>query len=779
MRARVAFAAVAALLVTATPATASAARCARAQVAPPPAAPATDAQVSAYLHRLDRASMRVVSGTFGRSVDGRALPYAVVSAPANLAHLPSISAALRGVRDGSGAPAAARRAVHDGPAIVWLAGGVHGNEPSGTDADLRVARRLAAGGAGGACALLRRLVVVVVPLQNPDGRAAGTRVNANGFDLNRDWLADSQPETAARLALLARYPPIALDDQHEQDGTAVSTPPNARPILPVLPAQALRALRDRYAPALRRALHPTGRAFDLLFPGYGDSGATALAGAAGMTIEVGSAAPYATRMAEHATAAWTILRVAAAHRAALLAGWAAARRAAAAAPARTYLLAPGAAAATLVARLQAGGVAVGRLPAATPLAAFHPFGAPAPTPAVLPAGTWTVSDAQPSRAWVQALLEENAGRGARSLYDDTSWSQSLLAGAPGGWTDSPLPTLACGGSGAEGCGGAGAAPEPAAAYAFAGDDLGGLGLAADLLARGATVQRTPVTGALTVTGVDPATLAALAAARRVTVQGAAAAAPAPSATLREPHIALLDDLVPTVTGPPGQEDSGRHESRAWTRFLLRDRLHLDVTDLAPTALAAGVPAGTTALVVADGAGALGPAALAAVRAFAEGGGTVVAIGALGLATAQAAQLTPVATAPAPQLQSDGATFAVTLDPTDPLAWGAGTTGFVLDVADDVLDPATATAPGTVVVARHPTPPRLLAGSARGLGALAGSPVLLDQPVGAGRLALFAFDPAYRAYVDGESRLLVNALLAPPASAGARRSASSRRSALRR
>ena len=68
--------------------------------------------------------------------------------------------------------------------------------PAGADADLRLLRDLAR-----LChdPLLRRVVVVVLADQNPDGRGVRTRVNVNGFDLNRDWLALTQPETQARL----------------------------------------------------------------------------------------------------------------------------------------------------------------------------------------------------------------------------------------------------------------------------------------------------------------------------------------------------------------------------------------------------------------------------------------------------------------------------------------------------------------------------------------------------------------------------------------------------
>ena len=74
-------------------------------------------------------------------------------------------ARLRAVRAGHA------RSAGDAPAVVWVAGTVHGNEPSGADADLRLLRDLA-----GRCddPLLRRVVVVVLPDQNPDGRELRT-----------------------------------------------------------------------------------------------------------------------------------------------------------------------------------------------------------------------------------------------------------------------------------------------------------------------------------------------------------------------------------------------------------------------------------------------------------------------------------------------------------------------------------------------------------------------------------------------------------------------------
>jgi murein peptide amidase A len=65
----------------------------------------------------------------------------------------------------------------DAPLQVLVVGCVHGDEPAG----IRVARRLIASPA------LRRAALWVVPVLNPDGLAAGTRGNARGVDLNRNF----------------------------------------------------------------------------------------------------------------------------------------------------------------------------------------------------------------------------------------------------------------------------------------------------------------------------------------------------------------------------------------------------------------------------------------------------------------------------------------------------------------------------------------------------------------------------------------------------------------
>ncbi|GAA4629698.1 hypothetical protein GCM10023196_052090 [Actinoallomurus vinaceus] len=101
------------------------------------------------------------------------------------------------------------------PRKVLVVGCVHGNEPAG----IAVARALVAGPAPAHADLW------VIPVLNPDGVAAGTRGNAHGVDLNRNFPAGwrsleppgseffagagplSEPESRSAAALIRRIRP--------------------------------------------------------------------------------------------------------------------------------------------------------------------------------------------------------------------------------------------------------------------------------------------------------------------------------------------------------------------------------------------------------------------------------------------------------------------------------------------------------------------------------------------------------------------------------------------
>lgn len=99
-----------------------------------------------------------------------------------------------------GDPAAAHR--------LLVVGCIHGDECAG----LAVVRRLVAAGAPTGAA------IGVVRMLNPDGYARGTRGNARGVDLNRDFYARTQPETRYAEALIRAFRPQVTVWFHQPQG---------------------------------------------------------------------------------------------------------------------------------------------------------------------------------------------------------------------------------------------------------------------------------------------------------------------------------------------------------------------------------------------------------------------------------------------------------------------------------------------------------------------------------------------------------------------------------
>ena len=105
-------------------------------------------------------------------------------------------------RAGGRRPGAAQRLLDrvddDVKVPILVQGSIHGNEYEGVDSTIEVIEKYATTPCGedsAVDAMLDHAVLVFNPIQNPDGRFVGVRQNANGFDLNRDYMTQSQPET--------------------------------------------------------------------------------------------------------------------------------------------------------------------------------------------------------------------------------------------------------------------------------------------------------------------------------------------------------------------------------------------------------------------------------------------------------------------------------------------------------------------------------------------------------------------------------------------------------
>ena len=100
---------------------------------------------------------------------------------------------------------------------ILIQAGIHGNESEGIDADMRLIERLATTPYGAdpfVDNVLDHAVVIFNVIHNPDGHILNQRANGNNFDLNRDWLTQSQPETKATVPLIQEWLAPELLDQH-------------------------------------------------------------------------------------------------------------------------------------------------------------------------------------------------------------------------------------------------------------------------------------------------------------------------------------------------------------------------------------------------------------------------------------------------------------------------------------------------------------------------------------------------------------------------------------
>ncbi|NNM05975.1 MAG: hypothetical protein HKO65_12875, partial [Gemmatimonadetes bacterium] len=150
----------------------------------------------AYLESLSAVSMDMRLGSYGKTWEGRDLPYAIFSKP--LVSEPWEAWAL-------------------GRPIVLLAANVHGGERTFREGLLILMRDFAMPGTY-ANSLLDKVTVIVAPQVNPDGYEAserGSRGNAWGIDLNRDYVKLEQPALAAYVTnLMGAWRPHMFVDSH-------------------------------------------------------------------------------------------------------------------------------------------------------------------------------------------------------------------------------------------------------------------------------------------------------------------------------------------------------------------------------------------------------------------------------------------------------------------------------------------------------------------------------------------------------------------------------------
>ena len=134
-----------------------------------------------------------------------------------------------------GLGAASRGIEGDGDRIrVLVIGSQHGDERTGYEVALRLARDLSIGVLR---PLLDEIEVTIVPVMNPVGMRDGTRLDGSGLDPNRDHVSLESPANRALWELHAALEPHVVLDLHEMGPTpyeaqvGLPTHPNVDPRL--------------------------------------------------------------------------------------------------------------------------------------------------------------------------------------------------------------------------------------------------------------------------------------------------------------------------------------------------------------------------------------------------------------------------------------------------------------------------------------------------------------------------------------------------------------------
>ncbi|WP_327729927.1 M14 family zinc carboxypeptidase [Streptomyces sp. NBC_00487] len=185
--------------------------------------------IAPKLNALQRLGDRVSVEVAGRSAGGHRLYLVTVTAP-ETARQARDQARMRELIEESPQSAAKDPAVKKSyKTPVFFNNNIHGNEWEGTDASLKLIERLATASDGRTRDLLAHSRLYFNITANPDGRIAGTRTNAGGFDMNRDFVTASQPEVRAiRQIEIDKQPAVMLDLHGYVNGTLIepTTPPH-------------------------------------------------------------------------------------------------------------------------------------------------------------------------------------------------------------------------------------------------------------------------------------------------------------------------------------------------------------------------------------------------------------------------------------------------------------------------------------------------------------------------------------------------------------------------
>jgi hypothetical protein len=271
-------------------------------------------QLVSYLRLLDRQSDRITSETIGFTHEGRAILFFTITSPKNHARLESI-------RQAHLSRLAPNAQDADGPAVVWLHYGVHGAESSGMDASIPTLYHLAAAQGQAIEDTLANAIILMVAIYNPDGHSrrvnhvetflgdapvtdpasalhnlwGEARTNHYWFDLNRDWLLQTQPESQSWIGKWHQWKPNVTADFHEMGSNASyyfhpGEPRRTNPLIPPRASELLALISREHADRLDQLgeLYTSEEGFDNFYIGKGST-YPLVNGGVGILFEAGAA----------------------------------------------------------------------------------------------------------------------------------------------------------------------------------------------------------------------------------------------------------------------------------------------------------------------------------------------------------------------------------------------------------------------------------------------------------------------------------------------------------